>query len=324
MGTSDGAFYRRGTVPVRLDLPAGTTRYVEGYSASCVLLDTGAVWCAGDNSYGQLGVGGYAGFPASRATFAPTLGAADAVELWGGGTAFCLRRRSGVVSCWGLNNRGQLGLRSTVCDTRATTYCRTSPTDSPQFINARHITFGTTYAQVCAVSAAGAVLCTDQGETARTLIPSGASSVEAGSSHLCALMADGTVRCWGLGVDGQLGNGGTMSAFDTPVTVSGITTAVQIMAGNNHACARLTDGTMRCWGYNGDGALGDGTIDRRSSPVAVVGLTGVDLLARSVLASHTCARRTDGSVWCWGSNGFGQLGDGTTNNNRFSPVAMRF
>jgi len=91
--------------------------------------------------------------------------------------------------------------------------------------------------------------------------------------------------------------------------VPGLAGVVEIMAGNSHMCARLTDGTLRCWGSNTWGALGDGTTTERDSPVAVMGLTGaVEIAAGS---GHTCARLTDALMRCWGWNAYGQLGDGT-------------
>ena len=146
--------------------------------------------------------------------------------------------------------------------------------------------------------------------------------IGAGTDARCVVMTDGTVRCWGDNTVGQLGDG-TTTARTTPVTVPGITTAVDIVSGPRHTCVRLMDGTVRCWGENLSGQLGDGTTTNRTSPVTVSGLTDVDMFARESYAAHVCARRTDGSVWCWGSNGFYALGDGT-NVMRTRPVRMQF
>ena len=93
----------------------------------------------------------------------------------------------------------------------------------------------------------------------------------------------------------------------------------QIAIGNDHTCARLTDGTVLCWGLNGNGQLGDGTTTYRETPDAVPGLTSVAEIATG--GSHTCARRTDGTVLCWGGNSYGQIGDGTT-THRQTPTAV--
>ena len=98
--------------------------------------------------------------------------------------------------------------------------------------------------------------------------------------------------------------------FPPPTAVVGLSGVVELAAGGYHSCARLTDGSVSCWGNNGLGQLGDGTLVDKLSPTAVAGLSGVAGLAASDY--HTCGRiAADGSVRCWGANGFGQLGDGT-------------
>ena len=133
-------------------------------------------------------------------------------------------------------------------------------------------------------------------------------AVAAGSIHTCALLADHTVQCWGVGLLGQIGNGALGVSY--AATVLGITNADAIVAGGTHSCALLDDRTVRCWGNNGSGQLGDGSLVDQSSPVAVAGLS--DVTAISAGYSHTCALLANGAVECWGSNIFGQLGDGTT------------
>lgn len=152
---------------------------------------------------------------------------------------------------------------------------------------------------------------------------SGVAEVAAGHRHTCARLTDGTVRCWGRNNTGQLGDGTTGFGSPTPVAVSGLSGVAELAAGGSdsgsHTCARLTDGTVRCWGDNTSGQLGDGTTTNRSTPVAVSGLSGVTHIAAG--GAHTCARLTDGTVRCWGWNFRGQLGDGTT-TNRSTPVAV--
>jgi alpha-tubulin suppressor-like RCC1 family protein len=88
---------------------------------------------------------------------------------------------------------------------------------------------------------------------------------------MCALLNDGTARCWGNNYYGQLGDG-TRTDRHTPEAVSGLAGAVAIAAGDYHTCALLNDGTVRCWGPNSSGQLGDGTTTDRLTPVAVSGL----------------------------------------------------
>ena len=116
--------------------------------------------------------------------------------------------------------------------------------------------------------------------------------------HVCALIADGSVQCWGNNTDGQatgtLQSGGGAS----PAAVAGITSAIAVSAGGQHTCALLKDGTVRCWGSNSNGQLGNGTTSTPGPPTAVVGLGGA--VQVSAGASHTCARLEDGTVRCWG------------------------
>jgi alpha-tubulin suppressor-like RCC1 family protein/lysophospholipase L1-like esterase len=145
-----------------------------------------------------------------------------------------------------------------------------------------------------------------------------AVAISGGGTHSCALLGDGTARCWGDNNWGQLGDGTTTSR-STPVAVSGLTGAVAISAGAYHTCALLGDGTARCWGGNYRGQLGDGTTAYRSTPVAVSGLTGA--VAISAGWDHSCAVLGNGTAWCWGWNGTGQLGDGAA-ADRSTPVAV--
>ena len=147
-------------------------------------------------------------------------------------------------------------------------------------------------------------------------------SVSAGGNYSCAVSNDGSVNCWGHNGEGRLGDGSTTDRH-TPTTVdlgAGMT-AVSISAGAAHMCAVLNDGSVKCWGYNLYGRLGDGTTTDRWTPTAVdlgVGMTAVSVSAGGY---HSCAVFNDGSLKCWGNNGQGQLGDGTT-TERLTPNAV--
>ena len=152
-----------------------------------------------------------------------------------------------------------------------------------------------------------------------------------GSEHSCALLTDGTVRCWGHNQDGQNGDG-TTTIRTNPVQVllpdntplSGVT---QISALNTHTCALLDDTTVRCWGRNSFGKLGDGTATDRSTAVQVVLADGTTPLRGATQVSaggeHTCALLDDETVRCWGLNDSGQLGDGNTTAGANPPVTVR-
>jgi alpha-tubulin suppressor-like RCC1 family protein len=135
-----------------------------------------------------------------------------------------------------------------------------------------------------------------------------AIAVSAGDDHSCALLATGTVTCWGDNQFGQLGNG-TFTPSLVPVVVTGIADAVSLSAGVGDSCAVLATGSITCWGANFTGQLGTGTITRAEPlPVQVHGITTAQAISAGDLTS--CAVLTSGATYCWGDNGNGQLGNG--------------
>lgn len=197
----------------------------------------------------------------------------------------CAIRPNGVVACWGYNAWGQLGDGATANRNLA--------------VNVTGITNATEIAG------------------------------EMGSSY--ALRADGTVSAWGLNTYGQLGDG-TTRARNTQAPVLGLTDAVEIVSTMDYfssysslpyadrVCARRRSGTVVCWGYNGNGQVGDSTTTNRLTPTAVVGLSDVTELAPAG-RRHTCARCIDGTVACWGYGVSGQLGNGMS-VPRTAPVTV--
>jgi alpha-tubulin suppressor-like RCC1 family protein len=149
------------------------------------------------------------------------------------------------------------------------------------------------------------------------------SGVVAGAWHTCAHGSGGKVYCWGYNADGQLGDGTDTSRL-TPVAVEAPEGVVLsgVVAGAWHTCAHGSGGKVYCWGYNGDGQLGDGMSTSRRTPVAVQAPAGVVLSGVVAGSYHTCADGSDGKVYCWGYNADGQLGDGT-NASRQTPVAVQ-
>ena len=140
----------------------------------------------------------------------------------------------------------------------------------------------------------------------------GAIAVDASGAHDCVVVPGGGVKCWGWNEFGQLGDG-TYEDSDTPVAVSGLSGVTEVSAGFYQTCALLSSGDVRCWGANAFGQLGDGTTDNSNTPVPVNGLSG-EATAISTGYTHTCALLSGGTVECWGSNHFGELGDGTTSS----------
>lgn len=142
-----------------------------------------------------------------------------------------------------------------------------------------------------------------------TGLATGVTAVDAGGGHTCALTSAGGVKCWGNNHNGQIGDN-TNSGRSTPTSVSGLASGVAaVSAGGNHTCAATRFGAARCWGWNRDGQIGDGTSNNsRLTPKAVSGLAS-GVVAVSAGAGESCALLSTGAIKCWGANGWGQLGN---------------
>ena len=262
-----------------------------GFDYSCARLTNGEARCWGANDRGQLGDGTTTDsvLPVVVSNPAGTGPLTDIATITAGRYHTCVQLTTGEARCWGANNSGKLGNGTT--------------TDSPR--------------PVVVSNPAGTGPLTDIAE------------INANQYHTCARLTNGEARCWGYNGHGRLGDGTTTSRT-RPVVVSNptgtgpLTGITQLTAGTNHTCARLVNNEARCWGWNPVGQLGDGTTTSRSRPVVVSNtagsgaLTGVTEITAGY--DHTCARLTR-QVRCWGSNLYGQLGDGTT-TPQLRPVAV--
>lgn len=142
---------------------------------------------------------------------------------------------------------------------------------------------------------------------------SGAQERSAGWGHTCAISSGG-LQCWGWNQNGILGDGSTSDRY-SPVQVVGLTSGVAAVAnGGYHTCALTITGGVKCWGGNWYGQLGDGTTEARHTPVDVAGLTS-GVIGITAGKWHTCALTAKREVKCWGYNGSGQLGDGSTTDS---------
>jgi alpha-tubulin suppressor-like RCC1 family protein len=317
------------------------TALTGGFGHTCAVLDPGAVTCWGYNQYGQLGnITSSATANANPDPLPVVLPAGTtATALTAGYLHTCAVLNTGEVSCWGYNNRGQLGNR-----TRSGT---DGPNSTPLLVvlpagtTATALTSG--YLHTCAVLNTGEVYCwgwnrygqlgnsTNSGSLSAAnstplpvVLPAGttATALTAGYAHTCALLNTGEVYCWGFNPRGQLGNStnsGSLSAANSTPLLVGLpagATATALTAGYAHTCAVLTTDAVTCWGHNNRGQLGNstnsGSNSAANSTPLLVGLpAGATATALTAGDTHTCAVLTTGAVTCWGRNNFGQLGNST-------------
>lgn len=339
-----------------------------GWSA-CAILDDGSVKCWGYNGYGQLGLGDIA----DRGAAVGTMGAALAtVDLGPGRTALgiavgaqhaCARLNDGHVKCWGRNFHGELGLGDKI-----------SRGDGPGEMGAALVAVdlgpGRTARAIvangfrtCARLDDGSVKCWGDGEfgvlgtgdendrgdsigeMGSALLPIDLGpgrkvlGVSMGSRHVCAILDDVTVKCWGWNDSGELGLNDVMTRGDGPFEMGAALPVVDlgpgripvtITAGSDYNCVRFADGALKCWGNNDFGQLGLGDQGRRGTGpgnqmgavLPIVDL-GVGAIVVEVAASgSTCARLSAGAIKCWGFNKNGQLGLGDNNHRGDEPGEM--
>jgi alpha-tubulin suppressor-like RCC1 family protein len=154
---------------------------------------------------------------------------------------------------------------------------------------------------------------------------SGVEAISGGSDHSVALKKDGTVWSWGDNHFGQLGNGSTATSSSVPVQAAGLTDVISISSRAAHTIALKSDGTVWTWGYNYYGQLGDGSTTNSKIPVQVKDSNGAAFGDVAAIASggyHSMALKKDGTVWIWGNNESGQIGDGST-TSRSKPIQVK-
>ena len=311
---------------------------------TCARLSDSTVWCWGNNTDGQLGDNTTAG---SRVPV-QVQGITTAAGISAGGNHTCSVLANGTVWCWGNNLNGQLG--------NGTNNDSSIPVQVSGITGASAVAAGGIH--TCALLTDGTVRCWGSNVLeqlgnslllpgSRSNVPvtattvSSAVEISAGANHNCvSVTSPGTrVRCWGNNFSGQLGSAWTVifpvveTTSNTPLTVNGITTPTSsVAAGLDHSCAALSnDGTLRCWGENGNGQLGNfttfsfvppGAGASSSSTVIPVTVSGINSATRVTAGLfHSCALLASSRVMCWGLNSFGQLGDGSSVSS-FTPVLV--
>jgi alpha-tubulin suppressor-like RCC1 family protein len=305
--------------PVEAQGISDANQLTAGSGFTCALLSTGRIGCWGNNYYGQLGNGG----KGESDVPVEVQAISNASQVTAGGYHTCALLSRGHVDCWGASEAGELG--------NGTTGDSDTPVEVLGIGNSTQVTAGSFH--TCALLSGGHVDCWGAneagelgngtgGESAESDTPvkvrgiSNATEVTAGSGYTCALLSSGHVDCWGENEYGELGNGKSGDEADshTPVEVQGISSATEVKAGDEHACALLSSGHIDCWGENEDGELGNGTTGTDSdTPVEVQGIGNATQVTAGV--RHTCALLSGGHIDCWGANEAGQLGNGTTNES---------
>jgi alpha-tubulin suppressor-like RCC1 family protein len=260
--------------------------------STCAVLDDGSVKCWGIGNYYQLGNG--ANTPVRTAGTALTFGSAKAVSIAATEDSYLVLLNNDSIGYWGNGYDGTLGQEGA------------SGASTPQF---------------------GIDLGTNRHAT----------QISAGKDHVCAVLDNASIKCWGKNSNGKLGVGDTTDrgkaantmGDDLPSVYLGAgKTAKAVSAGGAFTCALLNDDSVRCWGYNNYGQLGNGTTDDlttlagSSTSVNFGGKTPKSIHAGHL---HACAIMTDGSAMCWGYGNDGQLGQGGSNTSiNHTPLAVAF
>jgi len=322
LGTGDST---NSATPVRVSGVLTFASISAGYDYTCAIGLDQVTYCWGANGSGQLG----------NATTTPS----SVPVAVSGGRAFhaisaspsnhvCALDASGAAYCWGANSEGQLGNGST--DSSATPI---AVSGGLTFVAITAGGFGTT----CGITPAGAAYCWGRNGAGESgvgndsvwyfttpMAVAGAlafRSVSTGIEHACGVATDGRAYCWGSPSLGNLGNDATANAL-VPQPVFGNLTFAAVTGSWYHTCALSSGGAAFCWGANIVGALGNGATDSSASrPTPVAG--GLTFRSLSAGDYRTCGVTSNGTIYCWGYNADGEVGDGTAGNNRYAPVLVQ-
>ena len=258
---------------------------------TCALLEGGGVKCWGMGMFGMLGsgsasdIGAGLGEMGEQLPFVDLGSSARALQVTAGRFHSCAVLEDGRAKCWGWNINGQLGLGDT---------------------QQRGHQGGQLGDELPAIDLGASFVV---------------AQLTAGILHNCALSQEGQVKCWGDGGSGQLGQGDNSNIGRSPESMGEALPAIrlgarvtQIASAGNFNCALLEDGSLKCWGENFFGQLGQGNVDAFLEPVAVELGQGLRAVHLATSGYHSCAIFQDDSLKCWGGAESGQLGNGDTAN----------
>ena len=291
-----------------------------GYLQTCGVTTSGAAYCWGRNSNGQLGDG----TTTDHTSPVLVLGGLHVTWVSTGWSHTCAVTISGAAYCWGFNGNGELG--------DGTTTDHMSPEPVLGGLSFAQVSAGAEH--TCGVITSGAAYCwglnvrgelgdgslNSQSRPVPVLGTLTFDQVGTGFNSTCGVTPERAAGCWGSNEFGQLGDG-TTTDHTSPVLVLGGLGFVQVAAGFEDTCGVITGGAAYCWGENDHFKLGDGTMTDRMSPEPVLG--GLSFAQVSTGIEHTCGVTTSGAAYCWGDNSYGELGDPNSFfDARSSPTAV--
>jgi len=337
---SAGALVSTGGAAVSADSSGAAPGSPRGAAASisagsehtCVLDVSNDIRCWGFDRNGQIGDG-----EQGDESSAPRPEPSDPTDLPGGLTATaialggensCVVLANRTITCWGSDQRGQIGDENVASNIFFPQNVIT--TNDPVvglavgnlFICAQYVTgqvncFGNDDSGQLGNGGAPGTNDIDSAARAPLIaLPEGrtATAVSAGDNHACAVLDNGDISCWGDNSSGQVGNGSTATEILAPtaaISLPGSSPAVGVTAGGDHTCALLDNGDVACWGNDDDGQLGNGaaTGDKRTAALVNLPRSAVAVAAGQ---AHTCAVLDNDDLTCWGDNSSGQIGNGGT------------
>jgi alpha-tubulin suppressor-like RCC1 family protein len=283
-----------------------------GDEHTCAIATNHALYCWGKNTDGQLGIG-----PASAQNTPQRVGSSTSWSSVSAGSAFtCARHESGSLYCWGNGASGQLGLGD--FDDRNTPKKVVTTIKDWASVDASG-------SHVCARRAAGSIYCwgnngsgelgqgagnpDDRSTPGKVGTSTSWKSVSTGGAATCALHENAAIYCWGSNGQGHLGIG-NVGDKSSPTKIPAPTKWTSVSVGQLHTCARHATGSLYCWGYNNDGQLGTGGggFSSKYTPQKVG--TSTSWTGVTAGSSHTCAKHSSGSLYCWGLGTGGRLGTG--------------
>lgn len=303
--------------------PASQSHITSQFEHACVVKPDATLWCWGEAASGRLGNGTTR--PPQLTPIPVPLPSVAQVDA--GIHQTCAVTTNGTAWCWGDGGQYQLGYGDTIG--------QLLPRQVAGLTEVAAVVTNDAFS--CARKVDETAWCWGYGgdgalgyggrSTRRTPVAvsqatglTAITQLAVSDRHTCAVDRAHTAWCWGANTSGQLGDA-TTTRRTLPTPVAGLPAVQQVVAGAHHSCALTTADTVWCWGENLRGELGIDAAPQQMhlTPVQVQGLSDVTYLSAQVW--HTCAVKADGTVWCWGRNSTGQLGDGTT-TDRHSPVQV--